>query len=274
MSYLNYQGFNVYYEVYGGEDKKPLLLLNGIMMSTVSWEEFIEPLSANNRLILMDFIDQGKSSKMTGGALTQVMQVEVVRALLDLLHVEKASIMGYSYGGEIALQFSIQYPQRVERMVLFDTAAATRPWLRDVGNSWNMAAVEGETFYLTTIPIIYSPEFYNRENEWMERRREALRPLFHHPAFWGSMIQLTNSAATHDVREHLGEITAPTLVVSGQQDQLIPVDEQIYLVKHIPNSHHIIIPDCGHASMYERPLLFATLILGFVNNSKLEYHIK
>ena len=65
----------------------------------------------------------------------------------------------------------------------------------------------------------------------------------------------------------------PTLVVSCEQDYLTPVEEQEFIVSKIPNSHHVVLPGCGHASMYEQPLLYSALVVGFCNVSKTEYKI-
>ncbi len=79
MSFLNFNGKKVYYETYG--QGKPIILLNGIMMSTISWQFFKDVLSANNQLILVDFLDQGRSDKMEGISYAQDIQVEVLKAL-------------------------------------------------------------------------------------------------------------------------------------------------------------------------------------------------
>lgn len=272
MACFVFENKRVHYEEYGRG--KPLVLLNGIMMSCVSWAEFIEPFSAHNRLILVDFLDQGKSERMEDeGPYTQAVQVEVVRALLDHLDLDQVSLMGISYGGEVALQFSVAYPERVERLMLFNTTARTGPWLGDIGDAWNLAAGDPDAYYLTTIPVIYSPAFYRRKNDWLNRRRELLRPLFASPSFIRAMIRLTNSARDYDVSQRLHEIKAPTLVVSCQQDYLTPVEEQQLLSARIPKSEYVVIPDCGHASMYEKPLLFSSLVLGFTNTEKTDYHI-
>jgi len=97
--------------------------------------------------------------------------------------------------------------------------------------------------------------------------------VFGNPDFIEAMIRLTNSSRSYDIADRLGEISVPTLIVSCQQDYLTPVEEQQYLANHIPNSHYVILPNCGHASMYEQPLLYASLVLGFCNNTKTEYHI-
>ena len=271
MACFPYGEYRVHYEEYG--KGKPLVVLNGIMMSCASWKEFIEPFSANNHLVLVDFLDQGKSDRMTGKEYDHAIQVELVRALLDFLDLDEVCLMGISYGSEVAMEFALAYPDCVERLLLFNATARTGPWLGDIGDAWNKAAYDADAYYLTTIPVIYSPGFYLKKNDWMNRRREALRPVFGNPDFIEAMIRLTNSSRNYDIAHRLGEIAVPTLVVSCQQDYLTPVEEQQFIVERIPNSHHVILPNCGHASMYEQPLLYASLVLGFCNNTKTEYHI-
>lgn len=163
----------IHYEEYG--QGKPIVVLNGIMMSCGSWAEFVEPFSAHNRLILLDMLDQGKSDKMDG-PFSQALLAEVVPALLDYLQLDKVNLLGISYGGEVAQRFAVKYGDRIERLVLFNTTSRTGPWLKDIGDGWNLAADDAESYYLSTIPIIYSPGFYRENNAWMEHRREVLRP--------------------------------------------------------------------------------------------------
>lgn len=270
MANFEFQGRSIYYEEHG--QGRPLLVLNGIMMSCRSWAEFVEPFSRDNRLILLDFLDQGQSARMDG-PYDQAIQAQVVLALLDHLSIDRACVLGISYGGEVALRFAIAHGERVERLLLFNTTARTGPWLGDIGDAWNLASGDPDAYYLTTIPVIYSPAFYREKRDWMAKRRETLRPVFGDPGFIQPMIRLTNSSRSYDVADRLGEIKAPTLIVSCQQDYLTPVEEQQLLERRIPNSHYVVIPGCGHASMYEQPVLFAALTLGFCNASKSEYHI-
>lgn len=270
MAYFTFEGKQVYYETYG--EGRPLLLLNGIMMSCASWKEFIEPLSARNMLILVDMLDQGKSDKMTE-AYDHSVQIRLVDALLEHLGIEKLSIAGISYGSEVGLEYTMDHPEKVERLMLFNATAATGPWLDDVGKAWNLAAHDAESYYYTAIPVIYSPRFYTQHNDWMERRRHALKPVFSNEVFINAMIRLTNSSSNYDVRSRLSEVRCPTLIVSCQQDYLTPVEEQKYLADHIADSHYVIIQNSGHASMYEQPLLFASLIVGFADISKTGFNI-
>lgn len=267
---FEFEGKSIYYETYGRG--KPLLLLNGIMMSCGSWTEFIEPLSAQNMLILVDMLDQGRSAKMTE-CYDHGIQIRLVDALIDHLGLDSIAVAGISYGSEVGLEYAMDHPERVERLMLFNATAATGPWLNDIGRAWNLAADDGEKYYYTAIPVIYSPGFYKEHNDWMERRKKALFPVFSNKDFISAMIRLTDSSANYDVSARLGEVKCPTLIVSCQQDYLTPMEEQKYLAEHIPESHYVVIQDSGHASMYEQPMLFTALILGFTNSTKASFTI-
>ncbi len=264
MSILNFNGKNINYRVVG--EGKPLLILNGIMMSTKSWAPFEKAFTKhNNQLILLDLMDQGESDKYDCD-FDQSLQVEVVKALLDELKIEKINIMGTSYGGEVALQFASKYQERVERMVLANTVARTNAWLKEIGEAWNCAAGDPLAYYSTTIPVIYSPQFYDRKAEWMKQRKELLtKTAFASKPFLDSMIRLTNSANSHDVIENLSKIKVKTLVIGSEQDHITPLEEQRLIVRLMPNAELVILPDTGHASFYERPLVFTSLLTGFIN---------
>lgn len=249
-------------------------MLNGIMMSTLSWKVFKEAFSANNQLILIDFLDQGKSDKMEGTAYTQADQVELVKAFLDNLKLKKVSIMGISYGGEVALEFAVKYQEYIDSLVLFNTTAKTSHWLKDIGDGWNLSAGNPLDYYNTTIPVIYSPHFYNDRNDWMTRRKKLLTEgVFNQKPFMDSMIRLTQSAENHDVVSDLSKIKVPTLIVSCENDYITPMPEQKLLHEKISTSELVVLPNTGHASMYEKPVIFAALVLGFVNLEQKEFKI-
>lgn len=272
MSYLDFKGKKVYYEIYG--EGKPLIVLNGIMMSTLSWQAFREVFSSHNQLILVDFLDQGRSDKMEDTTYTQNTQVEVLKSLFDELELKKVSIVGISYGGEVALEFAVKYQEYVDRLVLFNTTAKTTPWLRDIGIGWNRSAEDPLDYYCTTIPVIYSPKFYNEKSEWMNCRKTLLtEKVFNQKPFMDSMIRLTESAEDHDVVSELQRIIVPTLIVSCENDYITPMPEQRLLNQLISTSELVVLPNTGHASMYERPVLFTTLVLGFINTEQNEYKI-
>lgn len=264
MAEFEFQQKTVYYESYGSGE--PLLLLNGVMMSTKSWVPFIENFSRNNRLILADFFDQGQSARMTE-AYDHGIQIALTGALLDHLGLKTVNICGISYGAEVGLGFAVKRPERVRRLALFNGAARTAPLLADIGHAWNEAAkLEGGlAYYLAAIPAIYSDAYYERQKGWLDKRKELLVPYFANSEVKERLIRLTNSSENFDVVDELSRLDMPVLVVSAEKDYLIPLREQEILIRGIKDIHHVVLTDCGHASMYEKPLLFCALTLGFIN---------
>ena len=261
---VDFRGKNIYVEVYG--EGPPIVLLNGIMMSTKSWAPFSGPLSKNNKLILLDFLDQGESSKMTEDYPVTI-QADVVKHVLDALKISKAHIAGVSYGAAVAMHFALMYPETVDRLALFNCIPYTSPWLTNIGEGWKAARITAEAYYYMTIPTIYSMGFYNTRTDWFDSRKDfLLENVFSSSVFLDAMERLSNSMSTHDVRDRLFSIGAKTLVVGGSDDYLTPLSEQRYIVERIPNADMVIMENCGHAGMYEKPTIFATLLTGFVNH--------
>lgn len=266
MIELTYKKHKIHYEIYGKGE--PLLILNGIMMSTNSWHQFIPELSKHNQLILLDFVDQGQSDSYNNKEqYDYTFQTGVVKALLDNLKIAKINIAAISYGGEIALDFSSKYPSYVNRQVIFNTTAYTSKWMEEIFKMWNEAGSlrNGSIYYKATIPVIYSPTFYTNNLEWMKEREQLLVPLFSEDKFQDRMNRLTLSTMKYDVRNQLKDIVALTLIVASEEDFLTPIVMQHELNSGIKGSSMVIIPKVGHASMYEDPAIFVSLIVGFIN---------
>ena len=265
MAEFTFDGYKVYYETHGTAGE-PLVILNGIMMSTASWKNFIPDFSRNNVCILVDFFDQGQSARMTE-SYDHAIQVRLLDAVLSSLPFEKFNIMGISYGGEIAIQYALAHPERVRRLILCNTCARTSSWLKKIGDGWNAVARtgDGHAYYLTTIPVIYSTAFFEARAEWMEGREAYLTEYFSRPEVLQALIRLTDSSVNYDVVDRLHEITCPTLILSSSEDVLVPPTEQQLLHEKIKGSVYLTLNGSGHASMYENPAAFATLVLGFTN---------
>lgn len=271
MSVFSHDSYEIHYIVDGDvkSGKEIIVLLNGIMMSTMSWEIFKKSFTEHTVLIRYDMIDQGSSSKVDY-QYTQALQVDVLKALLDHLQLDTVNIVGISYGASVALQFAAKHQEYVRKLVVANVVAKTSPWLKAIGDGWNQVGKtrNGEAYYNITIPYIYSPQFYTKRLQWMENRKNILIPIFSNPDFLDAMERLTISAETHDVQSNLKDMDVDTLIISSKEDYLTPVFEQEYIHKQLPTSSLIVLPECGHASMYEVPELFAALVLGHVLQDK------
>jgi pimeloyl-ACP methyl ester carboxylesterase len=251
---LEFKTYKIHYEVHG--QGKPLIILNGIMMSTSSWRQFLEDLSSY-QVILLDFIDQGQSS--SGVDYGHHLQVDVVHAVITELGLAEINIIGISYGAQIALQYALKYS--VNQLMLCNGALYTTPWLKDIGEAWKMVAVkkDPELFFHVTIPYIYSHHFYNKEYQWIAKRKETLLKILDEH-FMNRMIRLIETSETYDVREKAHAITCQTHVLASEFDYLTPADETYDIYQTIPNASYEVFLGCGHASMYENPNGFVEVI--------------
>lgn len=255
-------GKNIYYEIYG--EGEPLVLLNGIMMSTASWTSFIDVLSCNNKLVLVDFIDQGQSDKVEE-QYTQDLHVETLKELFDKLELGKVHLVGISYGGEVAQRFALKYQDQLLSLVLANTTSYTNHILKDIGDSWIEAAktYDGSTFFKATMPYIYSAEFYEDNIVWLKEREKAFS-ISLKPEWYEGFIRLVRSAEDLNITEEIHNIKVPTLIMSSEYDATTPLRYQEELQKRIKDSKLVVIQGSGHASMYEKPYEFVAAILGFV----------
>lgn len=257
------KGYEIYYEVYGKGET--IVLLNGIMMSTSSWNSFIDVFSRNNRLVLIDFLDQGKSQK-SDKPYDQILQSDIVKGVIDELKIDKIHLVGVSYGGEVALNFALKYQENLSSLILANTTSYTTQLLRDVGKCWNYAAKnhDGRAFFKATMPFIYSVEFYEENIDWLKKREDLFVTIFD-DAWYEAYIRLVDSAENLDIREEIEKIKVPTLIISAEYDITTPIRYQKVIHEKIQNSKWVLIKGSGHASMYEKPQEFASNILGFIN---------
>ena len=263
MANFTFNGFSVHYEDIGSGEA--LLLLNGIFMSCDSWIGFIPALSKNNRLLLLDFVDQGKSDKASTDYDIS-MQADLIEAFLNELGLETVNLAGVSYGGQVAIIFAASRPERVKKLFLANTTSYTSKWLLDIGKSWiySFESYDSHQFFKTCIPVVYSPKYYESHYEWALEREAAFGLLFT-PAIYDAFGRLTRSAECYDERDKLAKITSPSFVVSSTYDFITPPFQQRELAEMIPNAALVNIEDAGHASMYEKPDVFTELLLGFIN---------
>ena len=253
----------IYYEIYGDEKKPVLFVLNGIMMSTLSWKDFKDQFTKFFRLVLVDFRDQGQSDYME-----EQYDIEIhsddLNEMVEKLDFSKINILGLSYGGQVAEIFAIQHPEKVQSLVLANTVGRISNYLSELGEAWKEAANtgDGEKFFKLAIPFIYSDYFYNNNLEWLKRRQKTFKNLLTEKWFEG-FKRLASSNPEFNVIDEVHKISAPTLLLASDKDIITPLEEVNELHKRIPDNEYIVIKDAGHASVLEKPKEFLTAVIGF-----------
>jgi len=253
---------------------KPLLVLNGIMMTINSWDPIVEPLKAHNTLIRVDMIDQGSSSKVDF-SYTIDDQADMIASFIKYLGYETISVMGISYGGYVGINLASRYPNLVDRLVIFNTTSHVDERDIEVFKTFKSTAESDDSyaFYLTTVPRFYGPTWFLTRSDWMKHREQVLVEFFKSKPYRMSVYRLADSCLSHDSRAKLKDITALTLIVGGEEDSLFPYARQQYLHEHIKNSKLVLMAKTGHVSPYENPWVYTSLTYGFINNPALEFKI-
>lgn len=261
MPTIQANGLNIYYELHGPADAPVLVLNNGIIMNAAaSWAFQTKALARHYRVLQYDCRGQGQSDH-PDGPYTMELHAADLAALLDALVIPTAHIAGASYGGEVAQSFALAYPGRVRSLLLMDTVSEIGPELRATAESWRDAARRGDAggFYNALLPWNFSPEFIRAHPALLADARRRYESL-DYPA----IVRLCDCFLTVDFTTRLGEITAPTCIITGELDLLKGPSYARILKRGIPHAELHILPGAGHATPWERPEEFNSVVLGFL----------
>ena len=259
-------GINVFYEEKGNpHSKNVVLFLNGVMASTSSWN-FQVPVfeKLDFRIVLHDFRGQLKSDKPLGPYSFKQHALDTI-ALMDQLNIDSAHLIGTSYGGEVAMKTAIEHPNRVKSLSIIDSVSELDAVLTTFVSGWKAIAQtkDGERFFKQMLPSIYSDTYLRNNAEMLAQRAKAMNTM---PASYleGQIALYDTFIGDVTMTSDLTKINCPTLVVCGENDILKPRKFSQIIVDQIKNSEFLIIPDCGHVTIFEKPDALNSALLGFI----------
>jgi pimeloyl-ACP methyl ester carboxylesterase len=251
----------------------PVVFIHGLSGSWQNWLEQLPVFARDHRVITFDLPGFG-ASEMPREKITIRGYGRFVDALLDELGVSSAAVVGNSMGGFIGIELAIRFPERVERLVLVSAAGLSIEYLRNERALAVLGAIENRL-------AAYSGWLASRSDA-LARRPGARRMIFGivakrpdrlpgpliaeqvrgsgKPGFLPALDALTD----YPIRDRLGEIACPTLIVWGAEDKLVPARDADEFARLIPNSRKVVWPDTGHVAMLERPEAFNALVQAFL----------
>lgn len=242
----------------------PVVLLHGGTGDPESyWSPQLPVLSQRFRVILTQYPGYGDEA---GGSEPFSIPgcAAHVRGLLDELEIERASLVGLSLGGAVSLQFALDYPERVRRLVLADTMSGvwTQKFRRFIDHALIGAIEQGGHDLMFELNLIFAfSERYLAENEAaFAAQKEAWRAM--DVAKYTAMLRAIRDWSVDD---RLGEITAPALVLWGSEDIEIPRVYSERLVAALPHAILSVIEGSGHKSCADRPEAFNKAVLAFLS---------
>jgi len=258
---MRVNGVELYYELHGPENVPLLVLNNGILMNAASsWVFQTEALARHYRVLQYDCRGQGQSGHPEN-SYTMELHADDLAALLSALGYEKAHIAGISYGGEVGQAFALKYPDCTRSLILADTVSEVGPKLRLIIESWLDAARAGnvEAFFNATAPWNFSTAFIAANPRLLADAKKRYEML-DYPA----VVRLCECFLEVSFTDQLGKIKAPTCIIAGEMDLLKGPDYAAILKGAIPHAELHILPGAGHATCWERPQEFNTIVLGFL----------
>lgn len=260
MPLIKVNDINLYYELHGPENADVIVLSNGIFMSTASWGYQVSEFKKHFRVLVYDCRGMWKSEH-PAGPYSMEEHADDLAGLLHALGIEKAHIAGISYGGEISMIFAKKYSEMVRSLIVSSSVSQIDPLLLAVGQSWAsaMSTRDAETLFTVTLPYNFSEDYIQANYELLmaSAKRYAQMDFDSVSELMAAFIKLN---ITHDLKK----ITAPSLVIVGEEDNLKPRKYSEIIAREIPNAELVIIPHAAHAVCLERPGEFNSAVLGFV----------
>src|SRR5215471_2044794 len=241
MAYVENQGARIYWDEQGMGD--PSLLIMGLAYPSCMWHRTRPVLAVRFRTIAFDNRGIGNSDVPPGPYPIALMASDVA-AVLDAAGLDTAHVFGVSMGGMIAQEFALQYPKRVRSLILGCTAAGGPTAVRAEQDAIQMLMTRDrmspEQALQAPVPFIYdSATSRERIDEDLEHRRPWL------PRAEGYIAQLQGILAWEGY-SRLSAITAPTLVIHGESDRLVPPGNGKLIAERIPGAKLVMIPHASH----------------------------
>jgi 3-oxoadipate enol-lactonase len=256
MPSVDVAGAEIYYESAGEGD--PLVLIMGLGADSRGWAMQQAPFAEHHRLILIDNRGVGKSSVPTEPFTTKEMAADVL-AVLDAEGIERAHVLGVSLGGAIAQELAVSAPSRVRSLALGSTWAGPSVWRSRIrALQLGMLEKQGvEALVRFRALFIFSPTLFQSSPGLMDVIEKTLSET----ALEGYLLQL-DAAEHHDVRARLGAVAAPTLVMTGKRDILVPPELSAEVASLIPGAE-LQLFETAHAIQLEEAERFNETVLAF-----------
>ena len=256
-----------------------VVLIHGITGSSLTWEEVIEPLAEYYTVVAPDLLGHGESAKPRGDYSLGA-YASGVRDLLQAIGHDRATVVGHSLGGGVAMQFAYQFPERCERLVLVSSGGLGR----EVHMLLRAAALPGSEFVL---PLLAAPGLITRlDTVGAFLSRLGLRAGADLDEMWRGFSSLSDAGARaafiHTLRTILDpggqRVSAtdrlylaaemPTLILWGERDPIIPYRHGLRASEMMPGSRFVTFPDAGHFPYRADPRRFVRELTDFLESTE------
>ncbi len=258
-----------------GEGKTPLLLVHGLGGFIENWQPCLPLLAERHRVCAVDLPGHGRSDKPLSASYAATELAAFVEQFATTLKLDRLNLVGHSLGGAVALNFALNYPDRVEKLALVESAGLGKegafalrllsvPLVGELLSRPSRAGTEKmlKTFvYDQAVVTDDLVELHYGMGTLPGAQQTFLKTLRAAANLWGQKQTMVGP-----IIQRLSAIQRPTLVVWGRQDPVLPVAHAEVAGTGIPNARVEILEQCGHALMLEQTEAFTGLLLDFLSD--------
>lgn len=271
-------GIRIHYKL-AGSGAPAMILLHGFGASTFSWREVVAPLAELGTVVAYDRPAFGLTERPLPGDWTgdspygPEAQVEQLIGLMDLLKLREAILIGNSAGGTVAVQAALRYPDRVTALVLVDPAIYTSggapSWIGPLLRTPQLRRIGP-----LLVRRIGSQGMQILEQAWHDpgkitaEVRAGYRLPLQAENWDRGLWELTAAGRDLNLAAQLKDVHHPVLVITGDDDRIVPTADSIRLAGELPNAGLVVIPACGHVPHEECPAPFLAAAAQFISQQR------
>ena len=261
--FVELSGIQVHYKM-AGAGGPTLLLLHGFAASVFSWREAMALMSKSTTVVASDRTGFGLTQRPMPGEwqgpspYSQESHVEQAQALLDELGVERAVLVGHSAGGTVAMRAALRHPERVQALVLISPHVYQRHWqskwirlLLSSSQARRLGPLLARLF-LARGEALIERAWHKPPTLTEEVVTGYLKP-FQVDNWDRALWEVVVAHESPDLPVRLAEITMPVLVITGDDDRVVPTEQSVRLAEELPDARLVVIPHCGHVAPDEYP---------------------
>lgn len=252
--YIDVSGIRLHVRYDGPKDAPAVILLHGLGSSLHTWEPWAQRLSETHRVVRYDLPGAGLTGPDPSGDYSDARGIQVLAALMDRLDIPRATIVGNSMGGRLAWMFAAQNPTRVDKLVLISPDGFESPGFK-YGKQPDVPAMLKLMRYLlpkAALRLNLEPAYADPARltgETVTRYHDLLLA----PGVRDAMLARLGQTVLQPPEPLLSQISAPTLLLWGEKDAMIPIANAADYVKALPNATLVTLPGLGHVPHEEAP---------------------
>lgn len=255
MPFIEHSDFKMHYEI-TGTGPEPILLIHGNIASTRWWDKYLDHLPQDYHGIAIDLRGCGQSGRPDSGYTISQFAADI-NTLVKRLELKKFHLLGHSMGGQIALYYTLQHPEQVQTLTLLDSVPAAGLALDDSTRKAFDLFMNDKNILKEAVQSCM--QYSSNPQFALQACEDAFGCA---PNIFKDNPETMNKTVLLDL---VGLITAPTLIIHGREDLIIPLETMESTFQAMPSATVIILDKCGHSPQIERPEQFSQVYNNFIN---------